>query len=124
MRHRGSALLFAIGFLVGFVGGCIGLAAHGGHAQTQSEVVQLIDQTAWEYGLPEWGRVRAQRIAWCESRYQAGAYNRWSGATGVFQFIPSTARAVGINPWSAEQNVEAAIRLMAAGQWLHWRQCW
>lgn len=94
-----------------------------GRVAAQVDVPGLIDQAAGYYRMPEWARLRAHAVAWCESKYDAGAYNRRSGATGVFQFIPSTARGQGINPWDAEQNVYAAMRLMAAGQWQHWRAC-
>lgn len=113
---------WALGFFAGTVlASYLTLSCAPGHAQA---VPQLIDQAAARYGLPEWGRQRAHRIAWCESRYQEGAFNRSSAATGVFQFIPSTARALGINPWDVWQNIDAAVRLMAAGQWQHWRACW
>ena len=111
-----GALSFVLG--VGWAHGCLRAGA-----QTADEVVAMIHEAADWYGLSPAGRQRALAIAWCESRFSAGAYNRSSGATGVFQFIPSTARGVGINPWNAADNIDAAVRLMAAGQWSHWRAC-
>jgi len=119
-----TRLLASSLLLLGFVLGCLFVLWAGvGHAQTGPEVVALIHEAADREGLSPWARQRALQIAWCESRYVAWAYNRSSGATGVFQFIPSTARAVGIDPWDAQQNVDAAVRLLAAGQWQHWRAC-
>ena len=116
---------WALGFLAGSVlASYVALSCGPSLAQSQDEVVAMIHEAADWYGLSPVGRQRALRIAWCESRYAAGAYNRWSGATGVFQFIPSTARGVGINPWDAQANIDAAVWLMAAGQWQHWRACW
>jgi soluble lytic murein transglycosylase-like protein len=73
-------------------------------------------------GLP---RAWAYRVAWCESRYYAGAYNRWSGASGLFQFIPSTWRSTpqgraGMSPFDPYANAAAAAwlyRNYGASQW-------
>jgi Transglycosylase SLT domain len=54
---------------------------------TVDEIKWLIDSEARAH------RVSARLmhdIAWAESRYQGDAYNRRSGASGVFQFIPPT----------------------------------
>jgi hypothetical protein len=86
-------------------------------------VALLIDEAADYYGLTDWERARAHSIAVCESGETADAYNRRSGAAGAFQFIPSTARNLGIDPWNAYQNVYTAIGLMAGNQWQHWAAC-
>lgn len=118
-------LLLAVVFLSGLLTGMYATAvAREGHAQSQEEVVILIHEAADRYGLSPAARRRALAIGWCESRYVATARNAWSNAIGVFQFVPGTARSVGINPWDAEANIDAALRLMAAGQWQHWRACW
>ena len=67
------------------------------------------------------------RVAYCESRYNPGAYNA-SGASGLFQFLPSTwaansARAGfgGASVWDpvASANVAAYMfRLGQSGQWV------
>ena len=114
-------MVYALGFAAGFaVASWLTLSVLTVAAQS---VPELIDEAAAAYGLPEWARQRAHRVCWCESRYQPHAYNRSSGATGAFQFIPSTARAVGIDPWDARQNVYAAVGLMSRGGWGHWRAC-
>ena len=73
-------------------------------------------------GLP---RAWAYRVAWCESRYDPGAYNRRSGASGLFQFIPSTWRntpqgRAGMSPFDPYANAEAAAWLYRVGGPRHW----
>ncbi len=67
------------------------------------------------------------RVAYCESRYNPGAYNA-SGASGLFQFLPSTwavnsvrAGFGGASVWDpvASANVAAYMfRSGQAGQWV------
>jgi small subunit ribosomal protein S19 len=67
------------------------------------------------------------RVAYCESRYNPGAYNA-SGASGLFQFLPSTWAAnsvragfAGASVWDpvASANVAAYMfRMGQAGQWV------
>lgn len=40
-----------------------------------------------------------------------------AGAVGIAQFLPSTAREVGVNPWDPIQSLEGAAHLMA--QYIH-----
>jgi hypothetical protein len=73
-------------------------------------------------GLP---RAWAWRVAWCESRYDPLAYNRRSGAAGLYQFLPSTWRATpqgraGLSPFDPYANAAAAAwlyRTAGPGQW-------
>lgn len=54
----------------------------------------------------------AQSIINIESRGKANAYNK-SGASGLYQFVPSTARAYKLNdPFNAEQSHQAFIKLV------------
>jgi uncharacterized protein YabE (DUF348 family) len=67
------------------------------------------------------------RVAYCESRYNPGAYNA-SGASGLFQFLPSTWAAnsvragfAGASVWDpvASANVAAYMFVRGqAGQWV------
>ena len=67
------------------------------------------------------------RVAYCESRFNPGAYNA-SGASGLFQFLPSTWAAnsvragfAGASVWDpvASANVAAYMfRLGQSGQWV------
>jgi soluble lytic murein transglycosylase-like protein len=81
---------------------------------------------AIEYGISQGlPRQWAYRVAWCESRYNPGAYNRSSGAAGLFQFIPSTWRntpqgRAGMSPFDPYANAEAAAWLYKVGGPRHW----
>lgn len=63
-----------------------------------------------KYHLPT-GLLRA--IAQVESGGNASAVSR-AGAQGLMQIMPSTARGLGVNPFSPAQAVDGAARLMAA----------
>lgn len=59
-----------------------------------------------------------------ESSYSMKAYSR-TGAIGIAQLMPDTAKALGVNPYDPGQNVEGGIRYLAqnmntfqnAGKW-------
>src|SRR5207237_4497140 len=52
-----------------------------------AEIEAIIRGAATRFGAdPE----QLLRVAWCESRYDPGAYNASHGDSGLFQFIPST----------------------------------
>ncbi len=62
------------------------------------------------------------RLLWTESRYRADAVNPKSGALGIAQFMPATARELGIDPMDPFQAIPAAGRYLAnlyrlAGTW-------
>lgn len=44
-----------------------------------------------------------------ESAYDAGARSK-SGAIGLMQLMPATARALGVDPWNPEQNIAGGVR--------------
>jgi len=81
---------------------------------------------AIEYGIAQGlPRAWAYRVAWCESRYDPGAYNRWSGASGLYQFLPTTWRntpqgRAGLSPFDPYANAEAAAWLYRVGGPGHW----
>ena len=89
-----------------------------------SEIESIIRDAAAAQGAdPE----QLLRVAYCESRFNPGAYNA-SGASGLFQFLPSTwaANSVragfgGASVWDpvASANVAAYMfRLGQSGQWV------
>ena len=89
-----------------------------------SDVPALIAEASQRWGLDS---TQMLRVAWCESKYDPAAYNRRSGASGLFQFIPGTwsraSAAVGMgwaSPFDPVANVEAAAWLMKTEGPRHW----
>jgi hypothetical protein len=64
----------------------------------------------------------ALRVANCESHYNPLAINRYSGASGLFQFMPSTwnANFPGWNIWDPYAQARAALRFYNAGRQSAW----
>jgi len=61
------------------------------------------------------------RVAMCESGLNPGAYNAFSGASGLFQFMPSTFYGNGGRDlWSAYQQADIAATMFAAGESSAW----
>jgi soluble lytic murein transglycosylase-like protein len=67
------------------------------------------------------------RVAYCESRYNPGAYNASSGASGLFQFLPSTwaANSVragfgGASVWDPVASANVAAYMFRSGQSGQW----
>ena len=71
----------------------------------------LINFYSDKHGVP---REYSHAIAHIESRHRHVVDGRiiqsGSGALGVFQLMPSTARGLGVNPKDLEQNIEGGIR--------------
>lgn len=77
-----------------------------------------------------WGADPTQllRVAYCESHYNPNAYNASSGASGLFQFLPTTWAAnsvragyAGASPFDPVANANTAAMMFAnqqAGQWV------
>jgi hypothetical protein len=57
----------------------------------------------------------AMNVAYCESRYHPNSVNSTSGASGLFQFMPST---WGGTPWASQSPFDPAANAMAAA-WLY-----
>lgn len=64
----------------------------------------------------------ALRVANCESHYNPLAVNRSSGASGLFQFMPSTwnANFAGQNIWDPYAQARAALVFYNAGRQSAW----
>lgn len=72
-------------------------------------VSDAIQQDATAAGVdPRW----ALAIAQTESRLNPAARNP-SGATGVMQLMPATARSLGVNPLNPSQNIQGGVNLLA-----------
>lgn len=52
-------------------------------------------------------------IAWVESRLDPKALNQTTGAAGLFQFVPSTAREYNIDPFNVAEACAAATMMVA-----------
>lgn len=78
----------------------LAIAQEPAQAQSYTEVDAAIDY----YGLPPIFHAIAQR----ESGDDPYAVNRWSGACGPFQFLPSTADAYGFTCYDLQDPYTAA----------------
>lgn len=79
-------------------------------ALTTDQIKDIVRSKAAFYGIPE-GIALAQVQA--ESDYNVNAYNAKSGATGLMQIIPSTAKWLGLSdPLDPAENVDAGMRYL------------
>ena len=78
--------------------------------------VAAIQSAASHWGVSYWW---LRRVAQCESSLNPYAYNRWSGATGLFQFMPGTFYAYArlIGEWRSPYNAYASANV--AGYMFH-----
>ncbi|MEC0139743.1 lytic transglycosylase domain-containing protein [Paenibacillus macerans] len=70
----------------------------------------LISAATKKYGLPD-GLLAA--VAKTESDFNPNAKNSKSGASGMFQFMPATARGYGIDPFDVAQASDAAGKMLS-----------
>jgi soluble lytic murein transglycosylase-like protein len=83
-------------------------------------VAACIDRAAMRWNVDRW---LLRRRAWCESRMDPGAYNTTSGASGLFQFLPSTWQRTpyaGRSVWSAKWSSLAAAWMQRMGHGNEW----
>lgn len=71
-------------------------------------VRELIAEAANKHGLPE---KFVSSVARAESAHQQNAVSP-KGAIGVMQLMPSTARALGVNPEDVRENIEGGTKLL------------
>lgn len=118
---------WALWLALGIAGGLLAVMVEPtrGEAHEAIDVPSMIVDAAQRHGADA---DRMLRVAWCESRFDPGAYNRWDGGSaGIFQFQPRTyawashaAGVGGASPFDAFANVEAAAWLFARGGASHW----
>ena len=78
-------------------------------------IQQAADTVARETGVsPDVLRTALDVIAAKESGYDPKAVNKTSGAAGLYNYLPATANALGINPFDITQASLAAARDAAA----------
>lgn len=74
-----------------------------------SDIDMLINKYSKQYGVD---RNLAHAVAKVESNKQQNARSK-SGAVGVFQIMPSTAKGLGINPYNTNQNIKCGIKYLS-----------
>lgn len=75
-----------------------------------SKYQSLISKNESKYGLPE-GLLAA--VASAESGFNPNATNSRSGASGMFQFMPATAKGYNIDPYNPTQAADAAGKMLS-----------
>lgn len=74
-----------------------------------TEIDKIISKYAKEYGVDE---NLAHAVATVESG-KKHVVKSHSGAVGVFQVLPSTARSMGENPYTIEGNIKTGVKYLA-----------
>jgi hypothetical protein len=89
------------------------LAALGNHPAAPAFIAKAIHDAFTPLGdrAVQW----AFNVAWCESRYHPNSVNTSSGASGLFQFLPST---WAFTPWHTYSPFDPVANAMAAA-WLY-----
>ena len=91
------------------------IAARGNHPPPPPAIAKDITDAFSPLGTRalEW----AMNVAWCESRYHPNSVNSSSGASGLFQFLPST---WAFTPYANHSPFDARYNSLAAA-WLYKR---
>jgi regulator of protease activity HflC (stomatin/prohibitin superfamily) len=89
------------------------IAALNNHPPPPVNIAQIITDAFSPLG--QGAVVWALRIAYCESRYHPNSVNTDSGASGLFQFLPST---WGGTPWASQSPFDPVANAQAAA-WLY-----
>lgn len=87
---------------------------------TSNWITDVIVEAAHAYGQSP---CQMLGVAWCESRFDPGAYNRSSGASGLFQFLSGTWRSTpyaGSSVFNAWANAHAAAWMWQQGRRNEW----
>jgi hypothetical protein len=89
------------------------IAARSNHAGPPPDIAKDITDAFSPLGpaAVQW----AMNVAYCESRYHPNSVNSSSGASGLFQFLPSTWSGT---PWANDSPFDPAVNALAAA-WLY-----
>ena len=89
------------------------IAARSNHAPPPPYIAKIINDAFGPLGpaAVQW----AINVAYCESRYHPNSVNSESGASGLFQFMPST---WGGTPWASQSPFDPVANAQAAA-WLY-----
>ena len=125
-RPRRACMVIAVCAVV-FTGWAYASAASG-HPAPRGDVAHAIRLASVVYGVSE---RELQRVAWCESRYDAGAVNASGDATGLFQFLRSTWARYPFRGFPRSDPFASALAAAYVrkqdGSWRQWtasRRCW
>jgi soluble lytic murein transglycosylase-like protein len=80
-----------------------------GAVSVPAKYQSLISSNESKYGLPT-GLLAA--VADAESNFNPNAHNK-SGASGMFQFMPGTAKGYGIDPYNVTEAADAAGKMLS-----------
>jgi regulator of protease activity HflC (stomatin/prohibitin superfamily) len=89
------------------------IASRSNHAPPPPYIAKIIDDAFSPLGpaAVQW----AINVAYCESRYHPNSVNSDSGASGLFQFMPSTWSGT---PWASQSPFDPVANAQAAA-WLY-----
>ena len=89
------------------------ISARSNHAPPPPYIAKIINDAFGPLGpaAVQW----AINVAYCESRYHPNSVNSSSGASGLFQFMPST---WGGTPWASQSPFDPVANAQAAA-WLY-----
>jgi len=89
------------------------IAARSNHPPPPPNIAKIITDAFSPLGAAavQW----AINVAYCESRYHPNSVNSTSGASGLFQFLPST---WGGTPWASQSPFDPVANAQAAA-WLY-----
>jgi hypothetical protein len=90
------------------------------YTDPQSYLAYVVKQQ----GLSDYDYQVLNSIMYCESKYNPNAVNRYSGASGLFQFLGSSWAAWGQGSvFDPARNIEAAVRYYKVAGVSPWVQC-
>jgi hypothetical protein len=91
------------------------IAARNNHPAPPADIAKDITDAFTPLGpaAVQW----AMNVAWCESRYHPNSVNSGSGASGLFQFLPST---WAFTPYASQSPFDPRYNALAAA-WLYQR---
>ena len=85
---------------------------------SRKEVIDIVEQTAAKHGIPKDDFLRASYIE-TGGKFDEHAYNKRTGAAGLYQFMPDVAPAYGLrgdDVYNPVKNAEAAAKLYENNQ--------
>jgi hypothetical protein len=104
----GTALGAAGGAAFG-LGYSVGDLFEGKKSPNKADIRSAIADAARKQGVDP---ALALAVAMQESGFNPSAVNRASGATGLFQLMPGTAKSLGVDPTNPSQNIQGGIQLL------------